>query len=40
MTVPSEQSGHESDSVVERVARVAIVLSGIAVFVLWFYLLW
>jgi hypothetical protein len=40
MTVSSEQPGYEADSLVERLARVAIVMSGIAVIVLWLYLLW
>ncbi|MGD0332950.1 MAG: hypothetical protein ABSA90_06790 [Xanthobacteraceae bacterium] len=40
MTVPSEHSGYETDSLVERLAQVAIVISGIAVIVLWLYLLW
>ncbi len=40
MTVPSEYRGYQADSLVERLARVAIVISGIAVIVLWLYLLW
>ena len=40
MTIPSEHPGYEADSLVERLARVAIVMSGIAVIVLWLYLLW
>jgi hypothetical protein len=40
MTVHSEHPGYEADSLVERLARVAIVMSGIAVIVLWLYLLW
>ena len=40
MTVPSEHPGYEADSLVERLAQVAIVISGIAVIVLWLYLLW
>jgi hypothetical protein len=40
MTVSSEHPGYETDSLVERLARVAIVISGIAVIVLWLYLLW
>jgi hypothetical protein len=30
MTVPSEHPGYEADSLVERLARVAIVMSGMA----------
>ncbi|HMK71638.1 MAG TPA: hypothetical protein VK442_11760 [Xanthobacteraceae bacterium] len=43
MSVPEEHPGYEgyqNDSAVERLARVAIVISGIAVLVLWLYLLW
>jgi len=40
MTVPSEHLGYEPDSLVERLARVAIVMSAIAVIVVWIYLLW
>lgn len=40
MTVPSEHPGYQEDSVVERLARFAIVVSAVAVVVLWFYLLW
>jgi len=40
MTVPSEHPGYEADSLIEQLARVAIVMSGIAVIVLWLYLLW
>jgi hypothetical protein len=40
MTVPSEHLGYEADSLIERLARVAIVMSAIVVIVLWLYLLW
>ena len=40
MNVPDGHPGYENDSVVERLARVAIVISGIAVLALWLYLLW
>jgi hypothetical protein len=40
MTIPSEHRGYRIDSVVERLAIVAIVLSGVAATAIWFYLLW
>lgn len=40
VTIPSEHSGYGIGSVVERVTIVAIVVSGMAVIVLWVYLLW
>ncbi len=40
MTIPSEHDGYGTASVAERLAMVAIVVSGIAVVALWLYLLW
>ncbi len=40
MTIPNEHRGYGTDSVVERLALAAIVISGVAATVLWVYLLW
>ncbi len=40
MTIPSEHRGYGTDSLVERLAMVAIVVSGVAAAAIWFYLLW
>jgi hypothetical protein len=40
MTVSSEHHGYGIDRVAERLAIVAIVISGVAATVIWLYLLW
>jgi hypothetical protein len=40
MTISSEHHGYRTDRVAERLAIVAIVISGVAATVVWFYLLW
>ena len=40
MTISSEHHGYGTDRVAERLAIVAIVISGVAATVIWFYLLW
>jgi hypothetical protein len=40
MTIFSEHHRYGTDRVVERLAIVAIVISGVAATVVWFYLLW
>jgi len=40
MTIPSEHPDYKTDSIVERLAMVAIVLSGIAATMIWLYLMW
>jgi len=40
MTISSEHHGYGTDRALERLAIVAIVISGVAATVIWFYLLW
>ncbi len=40
MTMPSEHRGRQLVSTVELLAISAIIISGIAATVLWFYIMW
>ena len=40
MTLHSEHRGYRTDSVVEQLGLVAIVVVGMAGFAVWLYLLW